>query len=62
MLKAFFAREYLDALSLHDREIMEALMAADTREKLDAVIKRFCAEAEKEAMEALNKPESNPSA
>ena len=50
-LKAFFTREYLDALSPRDREIMEALMAADTREKLHAVIKRLCDEAEKEALE-----------
>ena len=52
MFKAFFTRAYLDALSPHDREMMEALMAADTRVKLNAVIKRLCDEAEKEAIES----------
>ena len=52
MLKAFFTQEYLDALRPHDRKIMEALMAADTRKKVDAAIKRLCDEAEKEALEA----------
>ena len=52
MLKAFFTKKYLDALSPHDREMMEALMAADTREKLYAAIKRVCDEAEKKALEA----------
>jgi hypothetical protein len=54
MLKAFFTQEYLDALSPRDRKIMEALMAADTSQKLKAVIKRLCDEAEKQTLEALN--------
>ena len=63
MKKAFFAQEYLDALTPKEREVAQALMAADTREKLLAVIKKFCDEAEKEAIEALNKQESsNPHA
>ena len=52
VFKAFFTQAYLDALSPHDREMMEALMAADTRVKLNAVIKRLCDEAEKEAIES----------
>ena len=57
--KAYFAQEYLDALTPKEREVAEALMAADTREELDAVIKKLCDEAEKEAIEALNKQESS---
>jgi hypothetical protein len=54
MLKAFFTQEFLDTLSPHDREMMEALMAADTREKLNAVIKRLCDEAEKRPLKLLS--------
>jgi hypothetical protein len=52
MLKAFFTQGYLDALSPHDREMMEALMAADTREKMYAAIRKLCDEDEKKALEA----------
>ena len=55
VFKVFFTQEYLDALSPRDRKMMEALMAAETRENLYAAIKRVCDEAEKKALEALNK-------